>query len=133
VYPLRAAHGGRTGRGYGIWPLSGLNAQVCVQWHAMSATQTHVEAGIPDELPDNWEDIDLLDTYGLYYCVHCERVVGEKGRLTLSEETIEYHRHGQAETGLKEINVDEAHGGYQLVVECREGRRGRSLLDIYDE
>lgn len=131
VYPLTAAHGGLTGKGYGIWPLDGMKVQVFVQWHTVSGAQVLVEAGIPDQDPLYWEKVDLLDTYGVYYCPHCGRLVGEKGRLTLPDGTIERHRHGRKQTDLKVVNGGDVHSDFQLLVDCLDGRRGKSLLDIY--
>ena len=133
VYPILAARGGLEGRGYGLWPISGSKAQVYVQWQPVSADYVHVEAGLPDETPIDWIDVDLLDTYGLYYCAHCGQLVGEKGQTTLPERFVQAHRHGNEAADLREINVDEAYGGYRLVVECLDGRRGKSLLDILNE
>ncbi len=137
VYPLRAMQKGRWGEGYALLRLSPAKGSpkmaVFVQWRPASGALVHVEAGLPDSVPNNdWTAVDLLDTYGLYYCQRCGRLTGAKS-FTLSDEFEQWHRHGRSQADLRNITVPEKHGGFDLMAELLIDRRGQSLLDAYDE
>jgi len=140
VHPIQLLDGGLTGIGYGRWKLS-TNADapktsVYVQWKPISSTShsmVHVEAGIPEDVPDqDWTAVDLLDCYGLHYCMRCGRLTGAKS-FSLPDELIQEHLHGQATADLLDITIPEDVDDYQLEAEFLPQRRGHFLLDIYDK
>jgi hypothetical protein len=137
VYPLQAACGGREGRGYGHLSVSkgAPKEPALIQWQAVTDTQmqVQVEAGlIPTGAPIDWATIDLFDTYALWYCDRCGRLLGSKSH-TVPEELQRQHLHGQPEPILYDITVAESHGGYQLLAELIPERRGSRLIDTYAE
>jgi len=137
VYPLRAMQKGRWGEGYARWRLSSAEGSpkmaVFVQWRPASGTLVHVEAGLPDSVPNNdWTAIDLLDTYGLYYCQRCGRLTGAKS-FALPDELEQQHKHGRSQADLRNITRSEKHGGFDLMAELLIDRRGQPLLDTYEE
>ncbi len=137
VYPVQALHGGLMGIGYGRWRLStDENASkelIYVQWQPISNNKVHVEAGIPEEVPNrDWTAVDLLDCYSLHYCMRCGWLTGAKTSV-LPDDLIQEHLHGQPTADLRDITIPTEYDDYQLEAELLPERRGRSLLDIYDE
>ena len=137
VYPLRAMQKGRWGQGYARWRLSPAEGSpkmpVFVQWRPASGALVHMEAGLPDSVPDNdWTAVDLLDSYGLYYCQRCGRLTGAKS-FTLPDEIEQQHKHGRPQADLRDITVPKKHGGFDLMAELLIDRRGQPLLYAYKE
>lgn len=137
VYPLQAAYGGREGKGYGRWRMSTVEGApkqaVLVQWRADTETRVQVEAGlIPDGAAVNWMEIDLLDTYALWHCARCGRLVGAQA-YTLPDELQREHVHGHPQPSLRDITVAESRGGYQLLADFLPERRGPWLMGTYAE
>ncbi|HRQ41840.1 MAG TPA: DNA-directed RNA polymerase subunit alpha C-terminal domain-containing protein [Chloroflexota bacterium] len=137
VYPLQAAYGGREGKGYGRWRMSTAEGapkqHVLVQWRAVTETQVQVEAGlIPDGTAVDWMEIDLLDTYALWYCARCGRLVGAQV-YTLPDELQHEHLHGHPQPILRDITVSRSLGGHHLLAELLPERRGPSLMETYAE
>jgi hypothetical protein len=142
VYPIQVAHGGLEGKGYG--PLFSVidkerdeerKVQVYVQWQEISATHVHLEAGLPGEMPAKWSEVELDDTYSLFRCAYCGRLIGAMGALSpsmLPEELVKAHWHGREEADLRDINTPEKAGGYRFVVKLFHENRGRTLLDIFE-
>lgn len=137
VYPVQAARGGRAGKGYGHWRMSTTEGApeepVLVQWQAVTQTLVQVEAGlIPAGALVDRMTIDLLDTYALRHCARCGKLVGAR-ELSLPHELEQEHLHGQSMAILRDITVSEEHGGYQLLAELQQERRGSLLPEAYDE
>jgi len=140
VYPIQVLNGGLTGIGYGRWSLSSnddtAKTMVYVQWKPISSTShnmVHVEAGIPEDVSNqDWTAVDLLDCYGLHYCMRCGRLTGAKS-FSLPDELIQEHLHGQTTSDLLDITIPEDVDDYQLEAEFMRQRRGHGLLDIYDK
>ena len=134
VYPLQAMQGGLRGKGYGRWSLSiddnAPKEMVYVEWQPVSDTQAHIEAGLPESVPNDWTTVDLLDTYGLYHCARCGRLTGSQdGKL--AEDILKIHSHGRTSSDLRDITLLENFGGYRLLAEYFPDRRGSLLMDIY--
>lgn len=137
VYPLQAAFGGREGRGYGRWRMSTVEGApkepVLVQWRAHTGTQVQVEAGlIPKGVAIDWMTIDLLDTYALWHCTRCGKLVGAQAYI-LPDELQREHLHGHPQPILRDITVAESRGGYQLLADFLPERRGPWLMGTYAE
>ena len=136
VYPIQVMLGGKYGVGYGRWrtsPKEGASKEfVFVQWQPATELLVQVEAGLPETIPQDWTMVDLLDTFGLYYCPRCGRLTGVKEPV-LPDEIAQAHRHGRNVADLRNITWPEEHGGYKLLAEPIPERRGSHLLDIFDE
>lgn len=138
VYPIQMYNGGTLGRGYGFWPIDGHKVQVYVQWRSLSATRARAEAGIVETLSTSWAKMRLSDTQDLFYCHDCGRLVATNSHLTsladsLAAEVMEAHRHGRATHQLRQLNVESAKDDPSLLVDFAPQRRGKSLVEIFDE
>ena len=136
VHPIQVAQEGLTGKGYGRWRMSADDnapkEMVYVQWQPISGIQVHVEAGLPEVTPNDWTEIELLDTYGLYYCGRCTRLTGVRS-FTLPDTITKTHFHGRDTVDLRDITKAEEHGGYRLLAECFSDRREELLIDIFEK
>ena len=135
VYPIEVLDGGFRGKGYARWRLfpreDAPKEFVYVQWAPVSQTVVQVEAGLPATKPGDWSTVDILDTYGLHYCVQCGRLTGARS-LTLPQEIQQLHCHGHDQFDLRNVTVAETHGGHQLLAELFPERRGESLMEIFE-
>lgn len=132
VYPLKTAEKGRTGVGYARWRLSTADktakTELFVTWQVTPHNQIHLQAGIPaEDVPDGrWAEIDILDCYGLLYCVSCGRLTGAKAHQ-LPAELLAEHTHGKPPK-LLDITVPAEHpDGYNLLAELIYDRRGEEI------
>lgn len=137
VVPVEVAQGGLIGRGFARWQLSsdvGAKKElVYVEWKVISNRQVQVEAGLPELAPKDWTTINLIDTYGLYYCVRCGRIAGTSS-VSLSPEIKNQHLHGHDEADLRGISFPEEAGGYKLLANCYvDNRSDYSLDDIFSK
>lgn len=137
LFPIQLLQGGLRGMGYGRWRLGSDEEApkelVYVQWRPLSGQTVHVEAGLPEDVPNrDWTGVDLYDCYGLHYCLRCGRLTGVKAN-SLPDEIREEHLHGRQSVDLYDITMPIAHNGYQLECEVVPERRGSFLLDVYEE
>lgn len=132
VYPLKTADKGRTGVGYARWLLSTAEkspkTELFVKWEVTSHNQIQLQAGLPDEevADGRWAEIDILDCYGLLYCVSCGRLTGAKAHQ-LPAELLAEHTHGKTPKLLNITVPAEFADGYNLLVELIYERRGEEL------
>lgn len=135
VYPIEVLDKGLRGKGFARWRL--LTEEyapkefVYVQWAPISQGVVQVEAGLPPTEPDDWSTIDILDTFGLHYCVRCGRLTGARS-FTLPQEIQQVHGHGQDQFDLRDITITAKLGGYPLLAEPFSERRGPSLAEVYE-
>lgn len=138
VYPIQVLDGGRIGKGYARWRIAAIDAPkelVYVQWQPSSnypEREIGIEAGIPENIPENWASIDLEDTYGLHYCPRCGYLTGVRS-FDLPSELRKAHFHGRSTDELGDIMRLEEHDEFSLLAEFFLHRRGRFLTDIYQE
>jgi len=138
VYPLVAAKGGRTGKGYGMWPVAGReNTGVLVQWEHKEQKMVLVQAGLPADKPPRWDTLPMKEVGNLYYCPACGRLVGEKGMD--SAEVQKAHRHSMPNAALRAINPEviphpaAVQASEPFLLERHGERRGKPLLNVYAE
>jgi len=137
VFPISLMMGGLSGVGYGRWRLSTNEYApkdfVYVQWHPVSDSQVHIEAGLPGKAPvGDWTKIDLLDCHALYVCTRCGRLTGARD-FTLPEELIQEHLHGHPTSQLRDTTMYAIDDDCCLKAEIFPERRGSLLRDIYEE
>lgn len=134
VCPVYIANRGRTGRGLGHWRLSTVDGapkeRVYVEWKAESELVVHVEAALPVEESVVWAEADLLDMYGLHYCMHCGWLTGAK-TVPISQDILDEHRHGKAPISLRDITMPVDSDGYKLLADFYIDRRAPQLADTY--
>jgi len=136
VYPIEVLQGGRTGKGYGRWRMTTDEGDpkelVYVEWRSVSDTEVKVEAGLPEHIPIDWGNINLLDTYGLHYCSRCGRLTGVK-YYSLPDDIVSVHLHGHISAELYDITQPEEYDGYHLLAEFFFDRGEHLLIDIYQK